>query len=135
MRLVLILLGLLLAKPVWAEWVRVGTGGEGAGASVIYVDPATVRKTPDGRRAWTMLSYDKPQPDRVGGGTFQSSKTLWEFDCAGERKRILQFTWHSGQMAAGQVVVAIDSLSNWTFVSPGSIDEVELQAVCSVPLK
>jgi len=125
---------MLLAQPVWAEWVETGTGGEGAGALVIYVDPATVRKTPDGRRAWTMYSFDKPQPNPLGG-TYHSAKTLWEVDCADERRRMLQFTWHSGQMAAGQVVASGDSPTKWSFVSPGSIAEVELQAICKVRLK
>jgi len=133
MRLVLITLGLLLAQPVWAGWVVMGVGGEGATDVVIFGDPATVRKTANGRRVWMMWSYDKPQPNSVGG-TYQSTKNLEEFDCAGERFRTLQSILHSDKFGRGPMVAFDNDLGPWIVVPPGSLAVDLLQAACKLPL-
>jgi len=118
----LLLLLMLVSQPAWAEWVEAGVGGEGSDeAFTLYIDPATVRKTPGGRRVWTMYSFEKPQSNS-SGGPFQSARALWECDCAGERTRILQYTWHSGHMGAGRTVAydASPSVSRWVVAAPGS---------------
>ena len=133
MRLIGILLGLLLAQPVWAEWVRIGTVGSGTSASMTtYWDPATVRKTADGRRIWTITSFEKPQTQSFG--TFLSRKDLIEYDCVGERVRSLAGSAHSGQMGSGEYIFGVDTPSEWSFVSPETVDAARLKATCRLAL-
>jgi hypothetical protein len=131
----LLILLMLVSQPAWAEWVRIGSwdGGKDGGKATFYIDPATVRKTANGRRAWSMRSHE--QPFAVGFTSHQSAKTLDEFDCAGERYRKLQSSWYSGPMGTGQSVWSSDEPDRWTVVIPESIAEIQLQAACSVPLK
>jgi hypothetical protein len=129
MRLIWVLLGLLIAPQAWAAWAAVGERD----ASTVYLDPATVRKSTYGRRAWLMSDFKQPQT--VSTDTFRSMKHLFEFDCAGERLRILQVSVHSGQLGQGKVVYASNSPQEWSVVSPESNAEIQLKAACSAPLK
>ena len=130
----LLILLMLVSQPVWAEWVPLGSASSGTDkAFTHYFDPETVRKTPNGRRAWTMYDYKQPQPSR--SGSYRSSRQADEFDCAGERSRFLQGSAFSGQMGAGSVVNYDNSPDVWELIAPGSVGETQLQAICRVPLR
>jgi hypothetical protein len=129
----LLLLLMLVSQPVWAEWVEAGRSGEGTGAHNYYWDPTTVRKTANGRRAWLMSSWDQPQTRSFGN--YQSTKELWEFDCAGERVRTLQASAYSGPNGAGEELAKRDNPVAWSFAIPGSNGEYLLNAACKVILK
>ena len=128
----LLILLMLVSQPAWAEWVEMGTTGKGARARTHYMDPSTLRKTADGRRVWTMDSWEQSQTN--SSGTFQSVKILWEFDCAGDRFRLLQEVLYSGPEGGGKMVAQFNP-SGWQFVIPDSFGENRFKAVCSMPLK
>ena len=137
-RVIAAVLGMLLAQPVWAQWVEVGTewvelGTGDRGKITFYIDQTTIRKSDGRRRAWTMHSFEQPPTGLLI--VHQSTKTLDEFDCAGERSRNLQSLGYSGPMGTGQVVWSNDDADRWTVVSPGSQRESLLRAACSMPLK
>ncbi len=125
----LLILLMLVSQPAWAGWERLGE----TDSFTYYVDPTTLRKTPNGRRVWTMQSFGSPQRDE--GGIYQSGKLLVEFDCAGERTRRLEVIFYSGPMGEGLVGIQSSSASQWRFASPGSVGDIELKAVCRMPLK
>ena len=130
----LLILLMLVSQPVWAGWVKlseVGSGTETAYTS--YFDPATVRKTPNGRRVWGLKSFAQPQ--QGSRGTYQSEKLLYEFDCNGERLRVLQWTEYSDPTGDGEMRGTRNDPEQWIVVYPGSIGETRLKAACSVPLK
>ena len=128
----LLILLMLVSQPAWAEWVELGTAGEGERAYTHYWDPATVRKTADGRRIWTITSFEKPQTQSFG--TFLSRKDLIEYDCVGERVRSLAGSAHSGQMGSGEYIFGVDTPSEWSFVSPETVDAARLKATCRLAL-
>jgi hypothetical protein len=129
MRLVLITLGMLLAQPVSAEWVEVTTSNK----HTSYVDPATVRKTVNGRRSWTIKNFYKPQ--RAGSATYISLKVLDEFNCEDEKSRALQIIAFSGPMGTGDVISSDNQIDSWSVVPPESIAEDMLKFVCRLPVK
>ena len=131
MRLLILLM--LVSQSAWAGWEVVDSGGSEATFFTRYWDPATVRKTADGRRAWVMNAYEQIQTQ--SGRAYLSQKILFEYDCRGERYRMLQWTEYSGPMGGGQDVARGDEPDRWKVVSPDSIGEAQLQAVCKVRLK
>jgi hypothetical protein len=133
MRLVLILLGMLLAQPALAAWASLGRSNQGQNDFTQYIDPETIRKTANGRRAWTMTSYEQTQTSPFA--EYRSIKTLMEFDCTGERTRPLQVAFYSGPMGTGISVLSDDDPGRWSFESPGSVGETRLKVVCKRPLK
>ena len=134
MRLIwVLLLGMVVSQPVWAEWVELGRVEAGAGSFTTHLDPTTVRKTAEGRRVWAMDNHDQSQTESFG--SFQSTKDLLEIDCAGERMKALQGMYYSGPKGSGKVVSQYDNPGKWQVVSPGSLGEARLKAVCSMPFK
>jgi hypothetical protein len=59
-RVIVAVLGLLLAQPVWAQWVGIVSVND----SSLYHDPSTVRKTLTGRTIWELTDYPVTQEMR-----------------------------------------------------------------------
>ena len=127
----LLILLMLVSQPVWAGWVEWGRT-EG-GQTIFYDDPATLRKTANGRRIWMMVTYDSPNTQ--GGVTHRSGRWLYEFDCAGERARGLQQELFSGPILGGSSVFEAQGPGNWEVPAPRTFAENHLKAVCRMPLK
>jgi hypothetical protein len=86
---------LIVANSVRAEWVKVGED-EG---SVVYVDPATLVKSGDVRRAWTLSNLKLARADNV-----VSYRTLDDFNCKEGRRRTVFRVTYAGPMATGKVL-------------------------------
>jgi hypothetical protein len=86
---------LIAATSARAEWVKVG---EDDGA-VVYVDPTTVEKAGDVRRAWTLSNMKLPRGDDVA-----SFRTLDDFNCRESRRRTVFRVTYSGPMATGKIL-------------------------------
>ncbi len=127
----LLILLMLVSQPAWADWVEMGQTLEGR--DIYYVDPATLRKTADGRRLWTMATHDSPQTHQ--GVPYRSARELIEFDCAGERSRLLQQAFFSGPMLEGTSVYLWSGLGPWQFVAPQSVGELRFKTACRMRLK
>jgi len=96
-------LGLLLvalAGGAAAAWERAGVADDG---TVVYADPATIQKAGDVVKMWGLLDNKIAEKD-AAGKPYLSVKLLQEFDCTGERGRTRFFSFHTGQMGAGQLV-------------------------------
>jgi hypothetical protein len=128
MRLVLILLGLVLSQPVWAEWTKIGSPAQ----VTFYVDFGTVKKTATGRRAWIL--HDRKTPFQTPNGDAFSMAFLNEYDCADERHRTLQFTAYSEAMGRGKSLGGSSDVREWSVPVPQSVAAYLLKAVCFSPL-
>src|SRR5215510_11290841 len=120
--------GLLIALLVLSsglantEWVKVG-GNDQIGMTT-YVDPATIRRKGDLVMMWQLNDFKTVQT--VEDHSFLSTKKQREFNCAGERTRILAATQFSGNMGNGQVVWNNSTEQNWEPVVPESIGQTVL---------
>ena len=122
MRIALTLSLMLAAVPVRAEWVKVGR----TNAAVHYVDPATVRKDGNLRRAWAMQDMV-----RAGPSGMMSIRALQEYDCADGRFRYLSVSAHSGPMAGGYVLAVHDLRDTWNARLPGTNQYAIGKIVCA----
>ena len=95
LHVVLSALFLLVATSVRAEWVKV-TESQGA---VVYVDPATLKKSGDVRRVWILTDLQSSRGDNV-----VSIRTLEDFNCKQRRRRITSQVSYAGPMATGKVL-------------------------------
>jgi hypothetical protein len=117
------MLALLLASSgAWAEWVKV-TETEG---SVFYIDPATIRNEGNVRKVWVL--QDLKQRHKDGD---LSTRMRYEYDCKGDRFRMLSLSSHTGQMARGQTLVNDNEPDAWYDVPPKTITEFVLKLVCA----
>ncbi|GGY66078.1 surface-adhesin E family protein [Pseudoduganella albidiflava] len=113
-----------------ATWSKAGSTKD----SRVYLDKASIRKSEagsgDGRRAWTLESFDKPQtaPD---GKQYLSVKALHLYDCAERSVTLQSQTFYPEAMARGEAVgtykfEAFDAEQ----VSEGSRYTAAMKAVC-----
>ena len=125
----LIMLLVLSSGTAYAEWVEItNTGAEGY---TLYVDPDSIRRKKDLVKMWILEDYNLAQrvPDT---STFYLSIRLQEqFDCAEELVRGLVYTYFSGNMAEGDVVVMLNSdEGKWSPVAPGTIGRSMWEVGC-----
>jgi hypothetical protein len=85
----------IAATSARAEWVKVGEDD----GSVVYVDPSTLEKVGDVRRAWTLTDLKLARGDDVF-----SFRTLDDFNCKEARRRTLFRVTYAGPMATGKVL-------------------------------
>ena len=122
MRIVLCFLLALVAAPTWAEWVKVAASD----TSIIYIDPASIRKGGNFRKVWVI--QDLNQRDKDGE---MSRRSRTEFDCKEERSRPIAFSTHSESMAGGETLSSDDVTEAWSATPPGSVSARILKIVCA----
>ena len=123
-RLVLGLMLGLTASAASAEWTISG----GTDSSILYVDRATIRRNGNLVKMWNLVDFKTVQT--VSGDSFLSQKGQSEYDCKEERTRMLAFTWFSGQMGNGNVVLSHSEPGKWKPIQPESIGETLWKIAC-----
>lgn len=112
----LIILLVLSNGPAYAEWVEF-TSNEEVGVTV-YVDPGTIRRKGSLVKMWNMKDFKTNQS--AAFGTYLSFKVLEQYDCEGERMRLLAYTSFSRNMGYGHTVFTNSDEGKWEPVQPGS---------------
>jgi hypothetical protein len=115
---------LLATGSAWAGWERVGESDTG----IFYVDRATIRKDGNLRRMWSV--EDLKQRNESGA---MSRRLRYEYDCKGERSRILALSTHTEPMADGKTlyITTGDLNESWDEIPPGSAIEKLLATACA----
>ena len=107
-----------------AEWEQIDENATFAA----YVDPFTIRLNGSMSKMWSMNDYKKQQGK--SSVKYRSMKILYEYDCAGERSRMLTMSSYLGQMGGGQFVGSLDSPLEWGHVVPGTVGERVWKIAC-----
>ena len=116
-----ILLSILLAAAstsASAAWITIGTMDNGTA----YFDPTTIQRAGNIARMSDLLDYKEAQS---GGAksAYLSAVSQSEYNCAEPKARLLKFSWYSGHMGAGEVVMANNAAGKWESNPSGSIAE------------
>ena len=119
----LAIFALAAPAPALADWVKVIE----TDVVVQYVDPTTITKNGDLRKAWRLQDFKSPTPDGK-----QSLRILGEYDCKEERMRILFGSSYSGPMASGDsLFLGGGNVDDWDRAPAGTMGELVLKFVCS----
>ena len=114
------------SSDVLAEWVRVAENNR----LVAYAD-TQVQKVGKSLIVWVLFDYKTVQESRLSGRRYLSEKAQREIDCAGERGRVLFFTWHANKMGDGVVVHTGGKPTAWEpSSSPQSIGNAFWKQFC-----
>jgi hypothetical protein len=113
MRVLLIACLLASASSAWAEWLQLFASADG----VLYVDPGSIRRNGELRRAAVLLDFAKTE-----GASAMSNLIVEEHDCSRERRRVLAFSEYSGPMASGTLIhhVPLRDTAAWHPVPAGA---------------
>jgi hypothetical protein len=128
MKRILLAVLLLTATSASAEWVAAGNS-DASGGIEIYIDPATIRRSGNMVKMWSLIDYKTLQEKQ--DLQYRSQKMQFEYDCNDYRNRLLYSIMHSKQMGIGDVVYSLNIESpKWTPVPPGSISETLMGIAC-----
>ena len=122
MRLLICLILVLVTAPAWAAWEKAASSDKG----IFYIDPATIRKNGDLREVWQMEDFKTKRPDGA-----MSARILREFDCKGERVRVLESSEHTGEKATGKTLKSKSDAGKWGHIPPSTVIAVISKTVCS----
>lgn len=122
----LLLAALLLAAPAAAEWQKSGSSSR----FDHYVDLVTRRSAGNLVRIWVMNDYYAAETNSAGK-RYGSDKLLIEYDCPGERMRILAYAEYSGRMGSGETVGSRDMAGDWRAIIPGSVGQTRHRYACA----
>ncbi|TAK71575.1 MAG: hypothetical protein EPO19_04670 [Betaproteobacteria bacterium] len=105
-------------KSNLSEWV-VANYNE---AVTIYADTATVRRAGNMAQMWDLTDF------RTGKALSGDKRSLsfrkeQEYDCSGQRARILYISWHSENMGTGEILGSDRTPGDWRPVLRGTILE------------
>src|SRR5215210_2302731 len=115
MKQLTVLVLFMLSTSAGAEWTRVSHSDKLSS----YADLDTVKKTGDMVRMWGLRDYKTTQRLTTGQG-FLSAKSEWEYDCDGERLRVLYTSSHSRNMGRGRTIGVEKDVRTWLPVYRGS---------------
>lgn len=123
--LVIALLILLNAGPVYARWEALEKQYQPTGLETLYFDPDTIHQ--EGTRAtlWQLTDLKWNSTTR-----FLSFKTRKEFDCEQSRVRILQVVEFSRQMGTGRSAAGYIENGSWQPVEARKLNHALWKAAC-----
>ncbi|MES2016758.1 MAG: surface-adhesin E family protein [Pseudomonadota bacterium] len=109
-----------------AAWVSVGAGDD----SKAFIDKSSIIKSPEGYKAWSMVSYAKEQ-ETQDGTAYRSIKALHVYACAQRTVTLLSQVYYGEAMGKGPVAQNI-KFEKFTAedIIPDSADDGALQVVC-----
>jgi hypothetical protein len=124
-KIILMLLLAFASSNAMAEWVGVAHNG----VATMYANPATIRKTGNIVKMWTMSDY-ATQQSLENYIYYFSSSAQQEYDCKEEQFRVLFYSFYSERMLAGNVVFTDNPPSPWIPITPGSFGESMWKVAC-----
>lgn len=113
-----------IEKMKVAGWIKV----EGNEFVTFYIDPSTIRKTDNGATMLTLVDFKTV--NNSGGRPHMSTKTQHEYDCTENQWRLLEYSYHSGNMGGGEIVYSEANLGTWEPVKPGSGTKTRWKLAC-----
>ena len=122
---ILMMLLAVVSSSAAAAWVEVG----GNAIATAYADPATIRKNGNRAKMWDLFDLKTARASREGR-SYLSTKQQAEYDCKEEQWRMLYFSWHSGNMGRGEIVLSGSGPSQWEPVAPLSGNAILWKFAC-----
>jgi hypothetical protein len=116
-----------------AAWTRVADSDEAA----VYADTVTIKRTRQFATMWHVNDLKSARQTLVtmsAGQVYWSTKVHQEFDCRAAKMRTLSFAAHRDAMGNGDVVLADNSVAQWSAISAGEVGAILFKMACGKPL-
>jgi hypothetical protein len=126
MKTVVLMLALAPSVALAAPWTTLSKDKD----STLLFDSKSVRKESEGRKAWTMETFRKPQtaPD---GKMYLSVRSLHLYACDAGTRTLLSQTFHADVLGKGEPVGTFKyEAYDPETIAPDSLPEKALKAVC-----
>ena len=127
--LTVVLVLLLGVAGARAEWLKAGVSNNTGDAFTLYLDPATLQRTGNRAKMWSLHDFKEPQS--IDGRLYLSEKTQLEFDCEAKKVRILATIDCALKMCAGEIVYSDGDATDWATVAANTLGETAWKVVCA----
>ena len=120
----------LSSVSAYAEWVAVEKDYFMTGLQTVYMDPNAIQREGNLVTMRQLIDFTSMQ----GGQSptrFMSTETTKQFDCAGQRLRLVAFSVFSHRMGAGVRDDGIVDKYNWLSIEPESITQALWEVACN----
>ena len=121
MRVVLTVLLIIAAAPVWAEWIMLYEDT----MSVGYIDASTLRINGNVRTIMELQDIKFPTKQKVS-----SVVSLVEYDCKKKRFRLISGRAYSERTGNGKQLGVSKSTGDWHSSDYGKPARITIEAVC-----
>ena len=125
-KIILMIVLAALSSSAAAKWVRISADETHAA----YADPATIRKAGGMARMWSVFDYYKAGAVLDNGKSYLSTRAQFEYDCSADRMRPLAVSFHSRNMAGGEIVHSTFDPGDWGPVPPGTMNQALWKTAC-----
>jgi hypothetical protein len=110
-----------------AAWVEVAADEN----STLYVEPATINNAGNMVKMRHLVGFKVARATPIGKRYMvNSSVNQDEYDCRKKRRRILFFSWRSGQLGEGEVIYDNYNSGIWERIPPKSMRETLWKIAC-----
>ena len=118
-----------LCSNVGAKWVYVAETEKdikSKNSFIAYADPATIRKTGNMVKMWSLYDYKLPQKSGV-----ISARQKSEYNCTEKKRRQLFLSAYSGRMNSGETILIYNQPEDdWERSPLGSVRKAMLEFAC-----
>lgn len=108
-----------------STWSQVARSVE----ATVFHDRKSVRRGSNGATLWTLTNFASPEV--LDGKTYRSAKTQFEYDCTGERYRVLATIFYDGLDGNGKVTSSTSQTEPWNPVAPHTMAHQLLKLACA----
>jgi hypothetical protein len=122
---VLMMLFVVVSNGTAAEWVEVRSNS----TNTVYADPATIHMAGDTVKMWSLYDFKTAQAIE-GIKPYLSSRQQYEYDCKEKRLRTFSFSFHSENMAKGEITMSATRTGDWERIAPGTVDDGLWKIAC-----
>ena len=116
---------LLLHERSLADWTLLTRSVE---ATISY-DKASIKKSTAGVKLWTLTNFASVEV--MNGHSYRSAKGQFEFDCPGERYRVVATIYYEMSNGAGKVIESTSLVEQWNPVAPKTMANILLDVACA----
>ena len=115
----------LPSGPSAASWLQLGRSVE----ATVFYDKETIRKSATGVKMWTLTNFSSVEV--IEGKSHRSAKTRVEYDCTGEKYRVLATIFYELPNGTGKVTASTSLVEQWNPVAPKTMAEDLLKVACA----
>lgn len=130
-KLIMVLLLLVSTNVFAVNWINAGTGSDGKFTH--YVDSQSIQRAGNKIIVWALYDYKSVQVFKKAKKRYLSNIGRAEYNCSEATVRTLDAYWYAGNMAGGDVILALPNLTDPAVpIVPGSTAEAKLKVLCPI---
>lgn len=130
-KFIYIVLFLFLSSHAFAEWTLIFSNDQTN--AKYYVDLSSLNKRKETIRMMTLEDYIAPEIAKKGQKkiSYNSVKTLSEFNCSSQMMRVLSYSVYKNQMAFGEPILSKGIPFEWSRVNHNTVNDAYLNIACN----